>query len=1370
MLRIHQTDMATPIYSAGLLNVQTLNANGVSASLKANTATVTDFTTTNLTVNGTLNPTNFNLSALNNLNVAGNFTLPDFPNVDVSLGEIASRAILVDNIVITTDGIASNFAALQTHYESDTITLNSKDGGASYQISVQGDASGDALFISKGGIPLMEFSTRGNDLSSNSVKFNPSALKPNIVLMVVDDLPFNVIGCYGGAKLAATDIPADASNYGFKAGDTIIATPNIDALAAAGLKFTNMFNQAACSPTRATIQTGMYPIEVGSSDVRVLSQQYFSEPIGDHNLRGYQGNLLKENNTIGELAKAGGYSTFYGGKWHLGDMTSTLPHYDNKGIFGLKLQNYSEFPTARGYDYWDAGYTGGTMSVLNPLKCNITGTNNWNEQDYVRDPSSGIGPGRVPSLANKWNRYISSYKTAGTQNNAYGAGASFFTAVTDTSFFKVSSNFNIPDASGKAGNMDGTGFKYHHNDDLIYSVMNRLNGRTDKTKPFFIDMNFSTVHDPLQELPFYIKKFWTNYPNEPTAKTCVFYNIGWDTYRTRILTAQRANGVIIPGKPLPPRSELVNAWENLTYADKIINAKSMAIIAAMTVHMDDSVGNFVNYLKTEGLFNNTMIMFMSDNGGAGNFSEFATTPPASGGSGSWGVPYYDASTNPTGYQEGDENSFVLPGWGWGEALNYPFRLVKAYPEKGGVQTPFVVSWPNGIPPARNGSNVDRYCWVEDIFPTMFEICKPVQDAVNSSSATRFNVTQKRIIYDTSGLSIIPAANLANYVATLPSIKGTSILPLIKGDSPNIQIYRAKPEVSDLAQACGSSVTWGNWQIVINWGFKTLNESNEPYGVWRLYNTISDPYQVNDLASQYPEKYKEMKQYYIDFCIQQQTSDGAHSELYKLSSYVSIYNFKLSNMIDTYVRDQMLFDGSASFLPGAVMPATGWKFKGNAEQLRLYPDGSGAHQTGIEKLVPTKNILNALKATVTKYGSALTQDASGMYAGNTIVNGKLSDPYYKSTLLCCNSGHHGKCIGWDSSFNRELPSLPTLTYFYDDALRVVIYVNPGMLFFDSSGMSGGVPIDGTYNAFNGITDTSNSFYDPLASTDASGICYGRARVVFDLPYAEMVDRTETGFYLGDNWNIYDNYNEYKFDTSGNGFSLDASNARVVNDSSGNRSPFPPKIAKRVVNLITGSTTLIGVNKSLSKNYHFSTSQLGASSVGFCIRFNVDASNNLDVNNSLSYGRLIDIPFGNWNTTTGVTTPNSSRYAGSYGIVKANDNLDGTTRLISQFTGTPNPYFSVNGNKNYLSYATDRQNTTNYVTFSVSNAVEGIWSGMYGSKYGEYFNSNVFPNAYASFGYKLNKDSSHNYFPNVYLAQPYATGLIAGKTSLVGRGTL
>ena len=133
---------------------------------------------------------------------------------------------------------------------------------------------------------------------------SPRGSRPNIVLIMADDLGYSDIGCFGGE----------------------IQTPNLDRLAAGGVRFTNFYNNAVCVPTRASLLTGLYPHQV---------------------LSGQGGRLLTSNNvTIAELLRDAGYRTLMAGKWHNGYWPDATP-------------------VARGFDrYW--GLLSGCSNYFNP--------------------------------------------------------------------------------------------------------------------------------------------------------------------------------------------------------------------------------------------------------------------------------------------------------------------------------------------------------------------------------------------------------------------------------------------------------------------------------------------------------------------------------------------------------------------------------------------------------------------------------------------------------------------------------------------------------------------------------------------------------------------------------------------------------------------------------------------------------------------------------------------------------------------------------------------------------------------------------------------------------------------------------------------
>ncbi len=113
----------------------------------------------------------------------------------------------------------------------------------------------------------------------------PKSEKPNIIVILVDDMGFADIGCYGG------EIP----------------TPNLDRLAAGGLRFTQFYNTGRCCPTRTSLLTGLYPHQAGVGHMMT-----------DTGVRGYRGFLNDQCATIADVLRPAGYFTAMTGKWHVG--------------------------------------------------------------------------------------------------------------------------------------------------------------------------------------------------------------------------------------------------------------------------------------------------------------------------------------------------------------------------------------------------------------------------------------------------------------------------------------------------------------------------------------------------------------------------------------------------------------------------------------------------------------------------------------------------------------------------------------------------------------------------------------------------------------------------------------------------------------------------------------------------------------------------------------------------------------------------------------------------------------------------------------------------------------------------------------------
>jgi len=389
--------------------------------------------------------------------------------------------------------------------------------------------------------------------------------KPNIVVILVDDMGFSDLGCYG------SEIP----------------TPNLDALAADGLKYTQFYNTARCCPTRAALLTGLYSHEAGMGNMT-------------HNegTPGYLGHLNDSCVTIAEALNPAGYFTAQVGKWHVGQTGG------------------------RGVTPWGRGF-----------------------QRSLNAPGGGFY--FSDSTTKKTELYLNGEKIA---NNDPRLPAKWYT----TDLWTIYANKFIDEAIAEK-------------------------------KPFFLYLCENAPHFPLQA------------PADEIAKFRGKYKAGWDKLREARHAKQIQLGVVDSAWPVSPRADAVSAWDKLSPKQQDRFDHIMAVYAACVAHMDKAVGEMVSHLKEKGVFNNTVIMFMSDNGG-------------------------NAESGPEGRSKGDPsiwNSNWFCGESWAFLQNTPLRRYKHYTMEGGISTPLIVHWPAGI--SAKGELRKQPSHVIDIMPTCVEL-------------------------------------------------------------------------------------------------------------------------------------------------------------------------------------------------------------------------------------------------------------------------------------------------------------------------------------------------------------------------------------------------------------------------------------------------------------------------------------------------------------------------------------------------------------------------------------------------------------------------------------------------------------------------
>jgi arylsulfatase len=410
--------------------------------------------------------------------------------------------------------------------------------------------------------------------------------KPNIVVILVDDMGFSDLGCYG------SEIP----------------TPNLDALGAGGLKFTQFYNTGRCCPTRASLLTGLYPHQAGVGHMT-----------GDKGLPGYQGRLNDRCVTIAEALKPAGYFTAMSGKWHVG-------------------QEHGATPWGRGFDRSLNAAAGGFYFADSPrAKLFLNGEEIKNDD---------------PRLPQNW-----------------------YTTDLWTTF----------------------GLKFV--DEALL-----------EKKPFYLHLCYNAPHFPLQA------------PAEEVARFRGKYKEGWGAVRDARYARQLKMGLIDKAWAKSPRPEEVDLWKDVPAEEQDRFDHLMATYAAVVHHMDKGVGDLVAGLRQRGVFDNTLILFMSDNGG-------------------------NAESGPTGKTVGDPSkggSDWFCGMSWAFVENTPFRLFKHFNHEGGIATPLIAHWPAGI--AARGEWRTQPAHLIDIMATCVDV----------SGATYPSVFNGKPVQPMEGKSLVPA--------------------------------------------------------------------------------------------------------------------------------------------------------------------------------------------------------------------------------------------------------------------------------------------------------------------------------------------------------------------------------------------------------------------------------------------------------------------------------------------------------------------------------------------------------------------------------------------------------------------------------------
>ena len=457
---------------------------------------------------------------------------------------------------------------------------------------------------------------------------HPAGDRPNVVVIMVDDLGYSDLGCYGSE----------------------IDTPNLDRLAANGLRFSQFYNTAKCHSSRVSLLTGQYCIAAGDTS-------------------------LSHAVTSAEVLASNDYFTAMTGKWH------------------LKKQ-----PTDFGFHRYFGHLSGA---------CN---------------------------------------------------------------FFKGDKTFRL---NGQPWKVPLDGF-YTTVADVDFALRFLSEAREETQRPWYLYVAFNAPHAPLHALP------------EDYAKYKGKYRSGWDDIRTARIAKQRELGLLPESSIASVRPEHIPAWDDMEPWRQDYEANRMTTLAAMIDRVDQEVGRLIRDLEFNDELENTMILFVSDNGAC----PYDRKKPL-------------LNVEPT---NGDIALADSTGWAW--ARNAPFRFYKQNQFEGGISTPAIVHWPEGLdtPP---GSIVHEPAHLIDVLPTLAEI----------TGSTIPNAWPDRDVRPVSGISLVPV------------FKGNTL----EREQPIHFLFSKDRALRD-----------GEWKAVSFRG-----------ETWELYRVDSDRCETNNLATSHPERLEKM---------------------------------------------------------------------------------------------------------------------------------------------------------------------------------------------------------------------------------------------------------------------------------------------------------------------------------------------------------------------------------------------------------------------------------------------------------------------------------------------------------------------------------
>ena len=355
---------------------------------------------------------------------------------------------------------------------------------------------------------------------------------------------------------------------------------------------------------------------------------------------------------------------------------------------------------------------------------------------------------------------------------------------------------------------------YYSSDFYTDKVIEYIEADQDDGRPFLVWLGYQAVHYPHQAPKSFIDKYDG------------VYDQGWSAIRQQRFARQQSLGLISESAELDQTLDktsvadwLVPDWDSLSEEEKRFNARRMQTYAGMLDNMDGNIGRLLGYLEEIGELDNTLIIFLADNGPDPN--QLSLNPAYR--------EWYEENYSFTYLEDyrgdystmGQKGSYADYGPGWANAAATPTSYFKTFSTEGGLRVPLIVQLPRAFP---GGRRVDAFIHVKDVFPTVLE---------------------------TVGIEL-PGDEYDGRPVFAPS--GTSAYSVLNGSSERVH----GPGSTVGYELAGSSAIFrGNYKL-------SMNPPPKGTGDWELYDISIDPGEVDDLAGEHPELVAELMAEYAAY--------------------------------------------------------------------------------------------------------------------------------------------------------------------------------------------------------------------------------------------------------------------------------------------------------------------------------------------------------------------------------------------------------------------------------------------------------------------------------------------------------------------------